>query len=83
MDAQFRIALSGTPLRYKKKFVKIPYQFVHGMNLSAEAMWKLVQPHLDRVKAMLKNPKKPLIPNETSAITICTTISSTPFPYKR
>lgn len=57
LDLQFRVALFGTPLRMKKQFVRIPYQFVHGMNLSAKSMIQLVEPHLDRVAKMLKDPE--------------------------
>lgn len=58
MNIQFRVALFGTPLRFKKQYVKLPYQFAHGMNLSAESMLKLIQPHLDRVKDMLTNAEE-------------------------
>lgn len=57
LDLQFRIALFGSPIKYKKHFVNLPYQFTHGMNLSAETMIKLIEPHLDRVKDMLDKPE--------------------------
>lgn len=57
LTLQYRVALFGTPSKFKKQYVNLPYQFVHGMKLSAETMIKLVQPHLDRVKDMLKDPE--------------------------
>lgn len=34
MDIQFRVALFGERLRYKKRYVKLPYQFAHGIGLT-------------------------------------------------
>lgn len=57
LELQFRVALFGSPMKKKKMFVGLPYQFTHGMKLSAQTMFKLVQPHLDRVKTMINDPK--------------------------
>lgn len=55
-DVVFRIVLFNKPGYLKKKYVNLPYQFVHIMKLSTEDMIKLVEPHLKRVADMLEDP---------------------------
>jgi RNA dependent RNA polymerase/Rho termination factor, N-terminal domain len=56
-NIEVRVARINPAAKTTKKFTMFPYQFTHILNLSAEEMFEIVKPHLDKAKDMLYNPE--------------------------